>query len=63
MTRFENATQSPMNMSLAVAFCIAAYLEQSGKYSFTDDKLKEFMNAISYDIEEWLSMEFEEDAE
>lgn len=29
MTRFEEAAQSPMHMSVMVAFCIIGYLEQN----------------------------------
>lgn len=54
MTRFEEASLNSMNMSITVAFCIAAYLEQSGIRTFSDDELKEFMSEISTDIEEWL---------
>lgn len=57
MTRFEMAALSPMSMSIMVAFCIAAYLEQSGIKTFSDDELKEFMSEISTDIEEWLGGE------
>lgn len=54
MTRFEEASQSPMLMSVCVAFCIAGYLEQSGIHEFSDDELKKFMSEISTDIEKWL---------
>ena len=54
MTRFEGASLNPMNMSIMVAFCIAAYLEQSGINTFSDDELKEFMSEVSPYIEEWL---------
>lgn len=54
MTRFDEASLNPMNMSIMVAFCIAGYLEQSGIKEFSDDELKEFMSEISTDIEEWL---------
>lgn len=62
MTRFEEASLSVMNMSIMVAFCIAAYLEQSGTRTFSDDGLRQFMSEISIDIEEWLKAE-SEDAE
>ena len=55
MTRFDEASLNPMNMSIMVAFCIAGYLEQSGIKTFSDDdELKEFMSEIGTDIEEWL---------
>lgn len=54
MTRFEEAKESPMDMAVMVAFCIAAYLEQSKITSFTDEELREFMEDISEDIMEWL---------
>lgn len=54
MTRFDEASLNPMNMSIMVAFCIAGYLEQSGIKVFSDDELKEFMAEVSADIEEWL---------
>lgn len=59
MTRFEEAAQSPMFMSLYVSFCIAGYLEQSGIHEFSDDELKQFMSEISTDIEKWLEEESE----
>ena len=57
MTRFDEASLNPMNMSVMVAFCIAGYLEQSGIHEFSDDELKKFMSEISTDIEEWLKGE------
>lgn len=57
MTRFDEAALNPMNMSIMVAFCIAAYLEQSGIRTFTDDELKKFLTKIVIDIEEWLKGE------
>lgn len=57
MSRFEEAKESPMAMSVMVAFCIAAYLEQSKIKFFTDKELKEFMEDISEDIMEWLMEE------
>ena len=54
MTRFEEAKESPMEMAVMVAFCIAAYLEQSEIQFFTDEALKDFMSDISEDIMEWL---------
>ena len=57
MTRFEEAKQSPMDMAVMVAFCIAGYLEQAGIQFFTDGALKEFMSDISDDIMEWLMEE------
>lgn len=59
MTRFDEASLNPMNMSIMVAFCIAGYLEQSGIYEFSDDELKKFMSEISTDIEKWLKAESE----
>lgn len=61
MTRFEEAAQSPMIMSVCVSFCIAGYLEQSGIYKFSDDELKKFMSEISTDIEKWLEEESEDE--
>ena len=63
MTRFEEAAQSPMIMSLCVSFCIAGYLEQSGIHEFSDDELKQFMSEISTDIEKWLEEESEDNDE
>ena len=60
MTRFEEATQSPMLMSVCVSFCIAGYLEQSGIHKFSDAELMKFMSEISIDIEKWLEEESEE---
>lgn len=60
MTRFEEAAQSPMIMSLCVSFCIAGYLEQSGIHKFSDDELEKFMSVTSTDIEKWLEEESEE---
>ena len=57
MTRFDEASLNPTNMSIMVAFCIAGYLEQSGIFQFTDDELKDFMYEISDDIEKWLMSE------
>ena len=60
MTRFEEAAQSPMHMSLMVAFCIAGYLEQSNIQFFTNEALRGFMESIGSDIEKWLEGESEE---
>lgn len=57
MSRFEEAKDSPMAMAVMVAFCIAAYLEQSEIQFFTDEALKDFMSDISEDIMEWLMEE------
>ena len=59
MTRFEEASLSEMNMSIMVAFCIAAYLEQLGIHTLSDNELKQFISEISTDIEEWLKAESE----
>lgn len=59
MSRFEEAKESPMAMATMVAFCIAAYLEQSEIQFFTDEALKEFMEDTSEDIMEWLVQEAE----
>ena len=59
MTRFERAAQSPMEMSLTIAFCIAGYLEQSQVQFFTNDALKEWMLGTGEDIEKWLNEEVE----
>lgn len=61
MTRFEEAAQSPTDMAICIAFCIAAYLDQSGIHDFSDNnELKQFMTETSPDIEEWLKLESEE---
>lgn len=57
MTRFEEARESVMSMSVMVAFCIAAYLEANGTVKFSDEQLKEFMDATSDDIAIWLKEE------
>jgi len=57
MTRFEEASLNEMNMSIMVAFCIAAYLEQLGIHTFSDEELKRFMSETGADIEEWLKEE------
>ena len=57
MTRFEDAAQSPTNMSVVVAFCIAGYLEAIGIQKFSDKELIEFMQITSDDIEKWLKEE------
>ena len=54
MTRFEEAAQSPMEMSIMVAFCIAGYLEQNEIQFFTKNALKEFLSITAEDIMEWL---------
>lgn len=54
MTRFEEASLNEMNMSIMVAFCIAAYLEQLGIHTFSDEELKRFMSETGTNIEEWL---------
>ena len=59
MTRFEEACQSEFNMALAVAFCIAGFLEQYDDFTFDDDELTEFLEKIYPDIEEWLKEETE----
>ena len=59
VTRFERAIQSPMEMSLTIAFCIAGYLEQSEVQFFTDEALKQWMLATGNDIEKWLNEEVE----
>lgn len=57
MTRFEEASLNEMNMSIMAAFCIAAYLEQLGIHTFSDEELKWFMSETSTNIEEWLKEE------
>lgn len=57
ITRFEEAAQNVMQMSVMVAFCIAGYLEGAGIHEFTDDELKDFMMTTSKDIENWLKQE------
>ena len=55
MTRFEEAAQSPTDMAVCIAFCIAGYLDQRGIQDFSDnDELIQFMTEISTDIEKWL---------
>ena len=55
MTRFEEASESPVAMSVMVAFCIAAYLRQLGYTKLKDDaELSKFMNYTSDDIRKWL---------
>lgn len=56
MTRFEDAAQNEMNMSIMVAFCIATYLDKIGIH-FSKDEMQQFMTAISPTIEEWLKEE------
>ena len=64
MTRFEEATQSPTDMAVCIAFCIAGYLDQSGTRDFSDNnELIQFMTEISTDIEKWLLNEESEDKE
>ena len=61
MTRFEEAAQSPSDMAVCIAFCIAAYLEESGFHDFAgNNELIQFMAETSTDIEEWLKVESEE---
>lgn len=57
MTRFEEARESVMSMSVMVAFCIATYLEANGTVKFSDEELKEFMDVTSDDIAIWLKEE------
>lgn len=59
MTRFEEAAQSPMHMSIMIAFCIIGYLEQNNIQFFTKDAFREFMSNLSSDIEVWLEEENE----
>ncbi len=62
MTRFEEAAQSPTNMAICIAFCIAGYLDESDIHDFSNNnELKQFMAEISIDIEEWLSEESEDE--
>ena len=64
MTRFEEAAQSPTDMAVCIAFCIAGYLDQSGVHDFSDNnELIQFMTEISTDIEKWLLNEESEDKE
>lgn len=61
MTRFEEAAQSPADMAVCIAFCIAAYLEGAGFHDFAgNDELIQFMTETSTDIEEWLIEESED---
>lgn len=59
MTRYDEAAQNSMNMSIMVALCIASYLEQSGIHEFSKDELKQFMLETSSDIDLWLKGESE----
>lgn len=60
MTRFEEAAQSPNDMAVCIAFCTAAYLEESGFHEFADkNELIQYMAETSTDIEEWLNEESE----
>lgn len=59
MSRFEEVKENPMAMAVMVAFCIAAYLEQSEIQFFTNAARKEFMENTSEDIMEWLMQEDE----
>ena len=48
-------------MAVCIAFCIAAYLDESGIHDFSDNnELKRFMTETSTDIEEWLTEERKE---
>ena len=61
MTRFEEAAQSPSDMAICIAFCIAGYLDESGIHDFSDNnELIQFMTETSTDIEEWLNEEARE---
>lgn len=55
MTRYEDARESPQNMSVMVAFCIAGYLSAMG-YKELDEEanLRKFLSETSEDIEKWL---------
>ena len=61
MTRFEEAAKSPPDMAVCIAFCIAAYLDESGIQDFSDkNELIQFMTETSTDIEQWLNEEKED---
>lgn len=61
MTRFEEAKQSPYDMAVCIAFCIAGYLEGIGYREFVNqNELIQFMTETSEDIVEWLIEESEE---
>lgn len=56
MTRYEDARESPQNMSVMVAFCIAGYLSAMGYKELDEDKnLRKFLVEISDDVEKWLT--------
>ncbi len=61
MTRFEEAAQSPSDMAVCIAFCVAAYLEEAGFHDFAgNNEWIQFMTETSTDIEEWLKKESED---
>lgn len=58
MTIFEEAAQSPSDMAVCIAGCIAGYLNGSGIHDFSDDnELIQFITVLSPGIEEWLNGE------
>ena len=61
MTHFEEAAQSPRNMSITIAFCLAAYLKEAGFKELEDEEvMKGFISATSDDIQVWLGNEVPE---
>ena len=55
MTRYEEARKSPQNMSIMVAFCIAAYLVAVGYEELDkESNLRKFLLKTSEDVEKWL---------
>ena len=53
MTRYEDARESPQNMSVMVAFCIAAYLIAVG-YKELEANMRKFILETSEEFEKWL---------
>lgn len=56
MTHYDKAKQSVQNMSITIAFCIAAYLEQCELLE-TEEEMVSFMQTTSEDIKKWLVKE------
>ena len=55
MTHFEEAAQSPRNMSITIAFCLATYLKEVGFKELADeDVMKDFISTTSDDVLAWL---------
>lgn len=55
MTRYEDARESPQNMSVMVAFCIAAYLIAVGYKELEEEaNMRKFILETSEEFEKWL---------